>query len=177
MKTSHAQYYQKFDIPDSISNKNLLKIIDFYLFNCPVPGISQRGNKFADYGFCGSAKFSKLKSAMLDHATASLKENYRPCKKSELETAFQQMEKVSPPDEYCAFIQSDEKTVIFSLFSAIRNAFAHGSFNVKAYRRVRIYFFVNHKNYTKAKIILHEDTLLAWIKLIQEGYDALKNNI
>ena len=87
------------------------------------------------------------------------------------------MEKVSPPDEYCAFLQSDEKTVIFSLFSAIRNAFAHGSFNVKAYRRVRIYFFVNHKNYTKAKIILHEDTLLAWIKLIQEGYDALKNNI
>ena len=166
-------YYQKFDLPTSISNSNLIKIIDFYLINCPVAGKSHRGKTLQDYGFRGSVAFSALKKEMLQIATASLKENYKACKKDELEINFQKMESVSPPDEYCVFLKHDEKRVMNSLLSAIRNALAHGSFNVKAYNNIRIYFFMNHKDYTKAKIVLQERTLLSWIKIFQNGYSGL----
>ena len=53
------------------------------------------------------------------------------------------------------------------MFSAIRNAFAHGSFNVKSYNRTRIFFFSNYKEYEKARIVLHEATLLSWIRIIK----------
>ena len=70
-------YYQKFDLPTSISNSNLIKIIDFYLINCPVAGKSHRGKTLQDYGLRGSGAFSALKKEMLQSATASLKENYK----------------------------------------------------------------------------------------------------
>lgn len=169
-------YYQDYDIPSSLTNKNLLKIIDFYLFNCPVPGTSVRGKKFEEYGFVGSKSFGVLKTAMLSSASQSLKENYIPCKKEELETGFACVSKLSPPNEYCVFLKHEERTIMNSLFSAIRNSFAHGSFNVKSYNGVRIYFFVNYKEYQKAQIVLQEDTLLAWIHIIQSGYTELSNH-
>lgn len=166
-------YYQGFDIPDALSNPSLRKIVNFYLFNTPVPGVSARGKKFADYGFHGAKAFANLKTSMLKSASPSLKGNYIPCRKEELEENFKLMESVSPPDEYCVFLKRDERTVMCSLFSAIRNAFAHGSFNVKSYNGVRIYFFLNYNGYKKAQIVLRETTLLAWIGLIREGRDKL----
>lgn len=175
MDKKQIAYYQDYDIPSSLTNKKLLQIIDFYLFNCPVPGTSVRGKKFKDYGFEGSKSFGVLKAKMLSSATQSLNENYIPCKKEELEASFERISKVSPPDEYCVFLKHEERTIMNSLFSAIRNSFAHGSFNVKNYNGVRIYFFVNYKEYKKAQIVLQEDTLLAWIQTIQLGYPELSS--
>jgi hypothetical protein len=99
-----------------------------------------------------------------------LKENYYPCKKEELKESFENVANVHPVDEYCVFLRNDEKTVMQSLFSAIRNAFAHGSFSVQTYKKVRVYFFANHHDYLKAEIVLQEKTLLEWISILQEGY-------
>ncbi len=60
------------------------------------------------------------------------------------------------------------KIVMQSLFKAIRNAFAHGAFLVKSYGGERIYYLENYDKYLKATIVLHETTLLNWIKCIQE---------
>lgn len=106
---------------------------------------------------------------MLNHATPSLRKNYHPCKKDELEKWFKSIEDVSPPDEYCVFFAWDQDTRMQSLFSAIRNSLAHGSFNVKSYKGIRIYFFANYKDYLKAQIVLQEKTLLAWIDLLRSG--------
>lgn len=170
------KYYKKFDTPKNISDKKLQQIINFYLLNCPVPGKSVRGKKFSDYGFSKSPPFSKLKAAMLASASASLSKNYYPCRKEELEGKFDLVENVAPPDEYCVFLKRDESRVMDSLFSAIRNAFAHGSYNVKLYGDVRIYFLNNYYKYEKARIVLREKTLLAWIKLVESGYKSLQNN-
>ncbi len=169
-------YYQKFDVPNDLSNRNLQKIINFYLFQSPVPDTSARSKTFEEYGFRGKRAFSALKAAMLKSATASLAKNYKPCKRDELEEAFRSIEVVSPPDEYCVFLKHDERTVMTSLFSAIRNAFAHGCFNMKTYNKVKIYFFLNYHGYKKAQIVLQEKTLLTWMELIQSGYGALHTN-
>lgn len=172
-KKQNTSYAQSFDIPVSLSDRNLQKILLFYLINCPVEGKSFRGKTFQYYGFSGSPAFSGLKTALLNSATKSLKKNYKPCKKTEIEEAFKEVEKISPPDEYCVYFCSEEKTRMQSLFSAIRNAFAHGSFNYKTYQGVRIFFLLNHDKYKKAQIVLHEDTLLAWIDIIEKGYNNL----
>lgn len=163
------RYDRSYNIPRSLSNSNLQKIIQFYLIECPVEGKSFKGKNFQEYGYCGSPAFSKLKKKLLDVATKSLKSNYYPCKKEELLGCFEKCETICYPDEYCVFLKSDEKSVVRSMFSAIRNALAHGSFNVKSYSKTRIYFFSNQKEYEKARIILHETTLLSWISIIEAG--------
>ena len=87
---------------------------------------------------------------------------------------FRNVANVKPPNEYCVFLKQDEKTVMQSLFSAIRNAFAHGSFNVKTYNGVKIYYFENFNGYLKAEIVLHEETLLAWIPILEAGYNPIQ---
>ncbi len=167
MSKKPVVYVKAFDDNLSLSNKNLQAILKFYLFECPVPDTSIRGKTFRYYGIEKSPAYSKLKKAMLDSASDSLRSNYKPCKKNELGAAFSLMESVLPPDEYCVFLKHEEKNVLPSLFSAIRNAFAHGSFRVKSYSGKRIYYLSNFDGYLKAEIVLQEQTLLNWIDCIQ----------
>ena len=160
-------YSTKFEDPKSFSNRNLQIIVQFYLFECPVEGKSKRGKTFKELGYVGIKAFKKLKDELLATATASLSKNYYPCKKEELQGNFSKCSTITYPDEYCVFLQSDEKSIIRSLFSAIRNAFAHGSFNVQSYNHTRIYYFSNYDGYEKARIVLHENTLLSWIRIIK----------
>lgn len=161
------KYSTSFEEPKKISNKKLQAIIQFYLLECPVKGVSQRGKTFEELGYIGPKSFNTLKKSLLKAATPSLLRNYIPCKQGELSSGIKQCEAITFPDEYCVFLRSDEKSVIRSLFSAIRNALAHGSFNVKSYNRKRVYFFSNFKGYEKARIVLYEETLLSWIKIIR----------
>lgn len=167
------KYHTKFDIPTKYSHTNFMKIVSFYLFSCPVSDVSYRGKCFKEYGFDGQKAFAFLKSELLKNASSSLKGNYKPCKKEELNDHFQTASTISPPNEYCIFLANEERRVMDSLFKSIRNAFAHGSFNVKSYNGVRIYFLMNYKDYKKAQIVLQESTLLAWIKIVQSGYPYL----
>ena len=165
MKNIRYKYF--FDTPTSLSDKNLQKIIQFYLIECPVEGKSHRGLKFKDYGYVGASSFSKLRKNLLATSSRSLKKNYFPSKKDELIENFKKTESIHFPEEYCVFLKSDENSVIRSMFSAIRNAFAHGSFNVKSYEKQKIYYFSNFDKYQKAKIVLKEETLLSWIKIFK----------
>lgn len=166
-KEASKKYCQTFDTPDSLSDRNLQKILKFYLLNCPVPGRSVRGKTFCEYGFVGTSSFSKLKKALLKASNGNLRNNYNPVKKEDLERKYAEVETIGPPNEYCVFLITEG--VMESLFVAIRNAFAHGSFNVKTYSGTRIYFLVNYKKYKKAQIVLQEETLLRWIDIIKAG--------
>lgn len=169
-------YKKTFDNKISFNSRNFQKILEFYMFNCPVEGTSFRGVGFLEHGWKGPKQFSALKKELLKAASTSLSSHYHPCKKGELEKKFAEVSIVSPVDEYCVFLKNEENTVMQSLFSAIRNAFAHGSFSVREYtlkgNKTRIYFFSNYKNYLKAEIVLQETTLLNWIKIIKAGYSG-----
>lgn len=161
------KYDTKFVTPKRISNSNFQKILMFYLFECPVAGKSQRGKTFEQFGYTGVSSYGALKKELLNAATPSLSKNYMPSNKNELSANIEKSKKITYPDEYCVFLKTYEKSVIKSLFSAIRNSFAHGSFNTKSYKGTRIYYFSNYKDYEKARLILYEETLLSWIKIIK----------
>ena len=160
-------YKKQFDNGIPYSNKNFQKIVDFFLFECPVPGKSWRGKSFKEYGLSGAPAFASFKKQMLLAASDSLKSNYKPCKKCDLEEAFTITSTLLPPQESCVFLYNDEKTVMQSLYSAIRNSFAHGSFRVDTYNKRRIFYMLNYDGYKKAELILWENTLLAWIDIVQ----------
>lgn len=166
------KYYKGFDRKYPATRKEFQSILQFFLFECPTPETSVRAKTFAQLGWKGCKQFSQLKKKMLAVATDSLKHNYYPCKKTELPEYFEKVKSVSPVDEYCVFLEHDCKTVMQSLFSAIRNAFAHGSFGIENFSGTRVYFFANYKDYLKAEIILQEDTLLKWIEIVKNGYNG-----
>lgn len=173
------KYYKKFDRKYPITDKNFQKILMFFLFECPTPNTSVRAKDFSQLGWKGASQFSNLKKRLLESATKSLRKHYYPCKKDELDDKFKLVSSVIPIEEYCVFLKHDEKTVMQSLFSAIRNAFAHGSFAIQTYKdesgcKVRIYFFCNYNEYLKAELILQEQTLLNWIDIIKSGYNPNK---
>lgn len=166
------EYEKKCSTDIKLNDPNFQKILNFYLFECPTSGKSVRSKTFDYYGWKGSSKFSKLKNKMLKAASDSLKSNYYPCKKEDLEERFHRVKSVKPTDEYCVFLKHCEKSVMQSLYAAIRNAFAHGSFSVKKYLGIKIYFLSNYEKYLKAEIILQENTLLKWIDIVRNGGDT-----
>lgn len=170
MMAKKTKYYKKFDKSYPVTTKKFQTILGFYLFECPTPGTSVRAKTFHELGWKGKNQFAKLKSEMLKNATPSLKLHYHPCKKDELKNRFDEINTVKPVDEYCVFLKHDEKTVMQSLFSAIRNAFAHGSFGIETFQGIKVYFFSNYNEYLKAEIVLQEDTLLNWIEILKSGY-------
>ena len=71
-----------------LTSRKFHRILDFYLFHCPVDGTSVRATTFEQQGWKGTL-FSTLKREMLARASSSLKSNYYPCTKAELEVAAQ----------------------------------------------------------------------------------------
>ena len=153
-----------------MSNRNFQKILDFYLFRCPTPGKSARAKTFEQLGWKGSHQFAQLKRRLMNAATINLNKNYHPCKKDELGAEYKKISHIDSTDEYCIFLKYDDKTIMQSLFSAIRNALAHGSFSIKSYKKEHLYTFDNIDGYKKAEIVLREKTLLEWIKILEQGY-------
>ena len=141
MAKSKKCYSRDFSSGIPLVNKKLQKILQFYLFECPVAGVSVKGDKFNTYGIRTRKEFDKLKKKMFFHANSSLRNNYRACSSNnELSSYLKKCKKLSPPDEYCVF-SKNKNTVMESLFYSIRNAFAHGGFCVMQYSKKRIYIF------------------------------------
>ena len=159
-----------------LTSRKFHRILDFYLFHCPVDGTSARATTFEQQGWKGTL-FSTLKREMLARASASLKSNYYPCTKAELEEKYVVVESLNSTDEYCVFLKHDSNRVMESLYSAIRNALAHGSFLMKKRRGTNMYFFANYDGYLKAVIQLKEETLLNWISLFQSNPEDVKRSI
>lgn len=164
-----SNYKMDFNNRIPFENRNFREILQFYLFECPVPGVSRRGESFYDLGWRGSGAFSKLKKEMLNLADSDLKEHYHPCKRNDLEENLKDCNNLFPPSEYCVFLKSDEKSVMQSLFKGLRNALAHGSFNVQSYNKEKFYFFENYDKYLKVRCVLKEKTLIKWRNLVISG--------
>lgn len=152
-------------------SRSFQKIIDFYLFHSPVESQTARGVLFRDFGW-SDASFHTLKALMMDAASDQLRKRYKACKTNELEGCFEQFGlSVAKPDliETAVFLADNDRTVMRSLYRAIRHAFAHGSFKFSTKNKVKYYYLENFDGYCKARLILREDTLLKWIDVIKAG--------
>lgn len=167
---------EKFNSVIPLRSYSFQEILDFYLFGCPVEGTSVRADTFEQRGWKKNG-FTILKNLMLKKATPELIKHYYPCKKDELEGCFSKVDDLPESEEFCVFLKRDDKRVMDSLYGAIRNALAHGSFTQKKVKKKNIYFFANYDKYLKAQIRLYESTLLESIKLVNSNPHELQKEL
>ena len=150
-----------------IYSANFKKILDFYLFDCLVPKVSNRGYSLEKYNWTNNAKLEREMKKLSNIS----KNNWKVVKSSDDFANYTDL--LTSENKCCLFVNNKNKNV-FSILYSIRNSFAHGSFNIKTINRRRVYFLDAYKeNETsinrKARIVLYQKTLLDWIKLIKDG--------
>lgn len=144
-------------------DENFLKIINFYLFECPVEDASHRGKTFKEIGWKNSSNL-KMLERLLKEISEIDDENWNIYDSiSEVE------EKSKNMDLKKQFICSDRskgkvKTIIYS----IRCSLAHGSFETRMRNKERYYYFENeYRGRMRSKIFIKEETLFQWEKIIK----------
>lgn len=168
-------------------NKNFQKIVNFYLFQCPVlvpktrkknktkERVSKRGITFEDKKWIGSAlhvlraaMFQNFKYIKIDDI-GSVQQTAEDCEKNSSLS--------DPHFEMAVFYDSLQLGIVKSIFYDIRNAFAHGSFSVLQTAHGNMYYFESYSQ-TSGNIIsrirLKESTLLNWIELFHGGLKKQK---
>ena len=137
------------------------KIITFFLFECPVEGVSCRGQTFQDIGWKGSSRFQMLER-LLKECTSIEENKWICCDKSEVEL------KVNNINSFLYIVCNTDKGRVQSIIYAIRNSFAHGSFEVKQIDGGCYYYLKNkYKGKLRATIVIEEYALLEWIRIIK----------
>ena len=170
--------YKPIDYSTSIPlhSKAFQKILSFYLFEDPTKS-TNRCTPLEKMDWNNPRRLSILKKKLLDAASSELRDHYHPSSKADLSILFDKERDAKPIEEYCIFLKNDSGE-IKSLLSAIRNAFAHGGFDIREYtiskKKTRMYFLCNFDGYEKARIVLREETLLSWVDIIRTGYHPRK---
>lgn len=150
-----------------IYSANFKKILDFYLFACLVPKVSQRGCSLEKYNWTNTAKLER-KMKKLSNIS---KNNWKVVKNND---DFDNYKDLLASENKCCLFTNIKDRNVFSILYSIRNSFAHGSFNIKTINNRKVYFLdackeKKAKIHRKARIVLYEKTLLDWIKLIKDG--------
>lgn len=161
------------------TNKNFQKILEFFLFQCPVRHKSIRSRTFQDHGW-QERYFSVLQYRLKNASDNEIKFYRVPV--SNLRQTLEVTNQLAEVDcSYEVVIYHDSDNSMLTLFGAIRNAFAHGSFQIKTFGKIRFFCLENrtpptssqpdyYQEEVRARLVLKETTLLNWIRIIEEGY-------
>lgn len=156
------------------NNKNFLRIVDFYLFNCPVDKKSKtnqisvrnetfKGRKITDKTL--RALLVDMKRCIDYYETVNLHDNVQ-----DKVIAIESSRKFSNNDfQLAVFCENTDLGKTKTIYYTIRNALAHGAFSIKKSSKDNIYFFENKYNgIIKAQFRLNESTLIKWIELVNK---------
>lgn len=159
--------------PLKIGHSNFLKVIDFYLFHCPVDKkgkeiVSARGKTFRERNITDKKLRALLAEMKKDIEHYELADEH--CKVEERVFIAENSKKYNNTEfQMIIFYENKDLGKTKTIFYAIRNAFAHGSFSVKPSKGEKIYYFENrYQKIIKAQFRIKETTLLKWIDLIKK---------
>lgn len=153
---------------------NLAKLLQFYLWETPVSGVSNKGKSFKEYGW-EESNYATLHARM--RRVSGFPNPKRPdwivaaVKDVEAElAALGRLDDYKCSFEFAVHNQKDGHNKTEALFYLIRNAFAHGGFRINEYEGQRFYVFENrHDGKIKGRAIFQEKTLLSWIDIVRAG--------
>ena len=157
----------QFDTPVPWADEVFRQILQFYLFECPTPGLSARGRDFELFGWEGRGPLIALTKKLRQSASENLV--YKSCAKVEMAEAVSEvgiLEEVDLTAEYVVFYKHRDSEV-HSLFGHIRNAFAHGSFFIGEHSNEAVYVLEDDYHGMTARLILKASTLVSWAKIVR----------
>lgn len=162
------------DLMKELSENNFQEIIKTFLFECPAStnhnkkgctAVSKRGTSFYERHITGSLLITML---------AHIKKNFNAgcyCSIKQHEDIEGKYECLNSKysDEYFEFMifkKISDMPDTEGIYYAIRNALAHGEFEILHHNNRKIYLLENHRgNELKAKMRLCEETLLKLAKI------------
>lgn len=156
------------------TDETYINIFSFYVHNCPVVfKKKKKGIVYRDKVSCRGVDFYSKgwDNNTLKTLLANMKNNngnhilYECTTSDKIESKMREFENSSKSCvEAVVFVENSDIYKTQSIFYAIRNAFAHGSFSVDQSKKM--YYFESEKEgKIKAQIRLKESTLLYWIEL------------
>lgn len=166
-------------------DKNFLKIIEFFLFECPVvfpkskKRVSQRAKSLEEHGWQGDT-LRLLLTNMKNNASNHLIYSKGKAEDFDVVKQTENCENTTSLSdrhfEMMYFIVHNELKETRTIFYYIRNAFAHGSFSVYSNNDDPIYYLENmNKGKVYGRFRLKEKTLLKWINLFNSTPEKLKS--
>lgn len=149
------------------------RIIEFYLWSCPVLDTAYQAKTFEDYGWDHNSKFGRLKRDLLGVNPDKIEFLGISRKQLEIKLEEKRIHHKMPFNEIVLIV--GDRPTTKDMFRYIRHSIAHGSFRVKKKAKDEYFYFFESRNpdnnyQISARIILRVSTLLSWIRIIKTGY-------
>lgn len=164
------QFAQKVSLSDK---PNLQKLVQFYVWETPVPDTSQKGISFERLGWETGA-INTLHAQMRERTGFPVSSRWITCSAAEIQSKLTELDRLKSYDcsfEFAIHTQKHGLSKTKALFYFIRNSFAHGGFRISKFNGETYYALENRQDGSlKGRAILKESTLLAWIKIVRAGY-------
>ena len=150
---------------------NLQKLVQFYVWETPVPGTSEKGTSFRELGW-SKGGYNTLHSLMRGlSGFPNCKWIGAPAK--DIEATLDELNRLDSFDgsfEFAVYTIKSGLNKTEALFYFIRNSFAHGGFKTSKYKGELYYVFENKQgSQIKGRAVIKESTLLQWIMVIKDG--------
>lgn len=170
----------KWIAPNGFEDSDLYRIVIFYVFHSPCPGLSAMGKSLEEYGWKTPWRqpFSlkrQLKQAASNYDLLYAVDKYKKFEENLVASDLMENFPSTFQKERICFYHNKGAQFV-SVFYHIRNAFAHGRLNiVEADNEC---FFVledvlppskNGEKKLSARMIIKKQTLLNWIEIIEGG--------
>lgn len=159
----------EFDLDDP----SFQEILTFYLFECPVEGISTRSMLVEEFGWpSGSKKLTKTLEKYCQGKGVSYHCTYNREDLMEFLCAADLYYDLYVERQAMVFYDSEDNQAK-SLLKYIRNSLAHGSFEIKSTEEDKIYIMESrapsYNNEIRARMVIGERALLDIISIVQAG--------
>lgn len=173
-------------------SESFSEIIKFFIFGTPCENVSSSGIRMLDRGWKKDVwKNGNLRTYLLISADLYTDKTYK--KVTKLSEMSSESTKIGLNNRFhtkreinkVLYYTDKKNTDILTIFYYIRCALAHGRFQIYKTTKDELVYVLESitkkrgtKDFTvKARMILHEKTLVNWIKIILEGEDNFKNKI
>ena len=165
-----------------LNSSEFQRIFFFFTIYTPCTDLSYRGKSLESYGWNNQSELKKilLKDKNIELYSAR---NYKSMKE-ELQKADLDLDppKSISAEKICVYINRSNQ--LLSIFSHIRNSFAHGRFYIDDFNGEQFYIFEDVVEQTKpqvtkisARMIIKKSTLLKWIQIIEGGRKSYKKEV
>ena len=160
------------------NDKDLFKIVIFYVFHSPCPQISSMGRTLEEYGWNAPWRKPFYLNRQLKKASTNLNLVYSANSYDKFGKALTKANLLDdfPNDLHTEriCIYDNMKNQFLSVFYHLRNAFAHCRLNMVDVDGECTFILedgvpLNEKYKLSARMILRKSTLLKWIDIIESG--------
>ena len=164
--------------PEEFDDKELYRIVIFYVFHSPCPQISSMGRTLEEYGWSTPWRKPFYLNRHLRKSSTNFNLIYSADSYDNLEKALRKANLLDafPCDLHTEriCIYDNKKNQFLSVFYHLRNAFAHCRLNMVDVDGECVFILEDvvrskDKNKISARMILRKSTLLKWIDIIESG--------